>query len=71
MKEGDLVEQSAKSLRVRSGSWPSVRSDYKVGIVIDIDHRWWDDILVTILWNNGFQRTMRRSYLKHVKREEK
>ena len=65
MKVGDLVELSAKSLRIKSGGWPDVRDSYKVGIVLEVRNKYHK--VVTVMWNNGYQRTMERGELKHVK----
>ena len=63
MKVGDLVELSAKSLRVKTGSWPDIRHTYKVGIVVEVK----EPYLFTIEWNNGYQRVMWREEIKHFK----
>ena len=71
MKSGDLVTLSAKSLRIKSGGWPTVRDSYKVGLVLEtasFAHR--NPIearqFITVLWNNGYQRVMPREELKHA-----
>jgi hypothetical protein len=61
---GDLVELSAKSLRIKSGGWPTVRDSYKTGIVLEVRRHCRD--VITVLWNNGFTRVMAREELKYV-----
>ena len=66
MKAGDLVTLSAKSLRIKSGCWPSVRDSYKVGLVLEVRNKYHK--LVTVMWNNGHQRVMPREELKHAEK---
>ena len=70
MKVGDLVELSARSLRIKTGGWPSVRDTYKNGLVVEVKEWVGIDNDVTVLWNNGYQRTMSRSALKHVRKSQ-
>ena len=63
MKVSDLVELSAKSLRIKTGSWPDVRHTYRVGIVVEVK----EPYLFVVEWNNGCLRTMRREEIKHFK----
>jgi len=63
VKVGDLVELSAKSLRIKTGSWPDIRHTYKVGIVVEGSY--WP--LITVEWNNGYRRVMQREDIKHFK----
>lgn len=67
MKVGDLVELSAKSLRIKTGSWPDIRHTYKVGIVVEVEDEesYWP--LITVEWNNGYRRVMQREQIKHFK----
>ena len=67
MKVGDLVELSAKSLRVKTGGWPDVRHTYKVGIVVEVSGPYIHGLVYTIEWNNGYQRKMSRDEIKHFK----
>lgn len=67
MKVGDLVELSAKSLRIKTGSWPDIRHTCKVGIVVEVENEesYWP--IITVEWNNGYCRRMRREEIKHLK----
>ena len=67
MKVGDLVELSARTLRIKTGSWPRIRHTYKVGVVVgveDEDSCW---SIITVEWNNGYRRMMQREEIKHFK----
>ncbi len=68
MKVGDLVTLSAKSLRIKSGGWPTVRDSYKAGLVLETSPRAYGHQLITVMWNNGHQRVMPREELKHAEK---
>ena len=65
MKVGDLVEPAGGigELRLALG----FVSAYKAGVVVGVENEesYWP--LITVEWNNGHRRVMRREDIKHYK----